>query len=136
GGGGGQVHRRHLSVPHDLLAADEDVADGALGGGIHQAAERVAYRAHRGGRDVDHHEVGLGALLQPANIVALQGGGAAEGGGVEDVAGAEIEGIAGDEARRVERVAQFLQHVVRIGVRAHADVEAAAALGADRLHRS
>jgi len=134
GRGGRQVEGRHPPVLYHLRAADEHVAHGPIGGDIDEAAQRVAQRSHRRHRGIHHDHVRLGAGRQPPDIVAPQRLRAAQRGGVEDVTGAQIERIAGHDARGIERVAQLLQHVVRVGIGTDADADAAPEIAPERLH--
>src|SRR6266851_1832105 len=51
--GRGDIDGEDLAVPHHLLAVDEDIADGAIGCRVDQAAQGIVDRPHVGMRHVD-----------------------------------------------------------------------------------
>ena len=79
------VDAEHALVGNDALPVDVDITHRPIGRDVEQASERLAHRHHRWVLDVDQDEVGLGADLEAADIIAQQGAGAAQGAGVEDV---------------------------------------------------
>ena len=135
GGGSRVVHGQHLAILHHLPAGDEHVAHGPLGGGIDQAAQRLAAGLHHGVPEVDQHHVRLGADGEAADVAAPEQPGAAERGAAEDVAAGHVERRLGGDARVDAGVAHLLHHVVGIGVGADADVDAGLQVAAEVAQR-
>ena len=133
-GGGGVVHGKNLAFVDDHDAVDVGAADGAVAGGVDEAADGVPRGAHHGVGDVDHDHIGAAARCQATDVVAAQRLGAADGGSVEQVGAVHGAGVAGLGSGQVADEAELVEHVVRVGVGADAHVDPGAAVAAEILH--
>ena len=119
----GVVEGESLAVFDDLPAVYKDVAHRALGRRIDEAADRVVERPHRRMLGIDDHEIRLGAGREPAEIVATERVGTADGRGGEDVGRGHGMGAFGSDSGEDSRCAHLLDQIVREGVSADAEID-------------
>src|SRR6516162_3654574 len=111
----GVVEGESLAVFDDLPAVYKDVAHRALGRRIDEAADRVVERPHRRMLGIDDHEIRLGAGREPAEMVATERAGTADGRGGEDVGRSHGMSAFGSDSGEDSRCAHLLDQIVREG---------------------
>src|SRR4029077_16677658 len=119
------IDREHLPVADDLLAVDKDMAHSTVGRRIDERSKRIVTGSHRGMGAVHDHDVRLATDRQPPDIVAPESARAANGRGVEYVCDADAARTLRNDTPEVGSKPHFIEHVVRIDVRADPHIDAA-----------
>ncbi|MNL20458.1 hypothetical protein D3C87_1417070 [compost metagenome] len=132
---GGVVDALNLAVLHHAAAIDVTGDAVVTATGQQQIFQRIEQRPQMQTAQAEHGDVGFCARCQTTDIVAAQGLGTTEGGGVVQVQRAGQLVAALHQPGDVQALAHVVQQIRRPGVGAEGEVDALGPVATERIQR-